>query len=74
MDDDPDLDDIEGFVLFAGSGLLDDEVLCATCGKPLGNDPEDEPEGDAGLPICGECNRSRNFDALEEQGLDTQDR
>ena len=45
------------------SGLLLDPTLrCATCGTPLGDDPEDEPDGDAGLPICGECNRARNFD------------
>jgi hypothetical protein len=51
---------------------LDDEpvfaIACATCGRPLlGTDPEDEPDGDAGLPICGECNRARNFE-LEEGG------
>jgi hypothetical protein len=41
-------------------------LACATCGQPLGTDPEDEPDGDAGLPICGECNRERNFVAIEE--------
>jgi hypothetical protein len=35
---------------------------CATCGAILNGDPEDDPTGDAGLPICGECDRSRNFD------------
>jgi hypothetical protein len=46
----------------------DDEVLrCQTCGKILGLDAEDEPTGDAGGPICGECNRSRNFDAMFER-------
>ena len=39
---------------------------CATCGLPLGGDPDDEPAGDAGLPICGDCNRNRNFAAIEE--------
>jgi hypothetical protein len=40
-------------------------LRCATCGAELaGLDPEDEPDGDAGLPICGECNRARNFDVL----------
>jgi hypothetical protein len=42
----------------------DRPLLCATCGTPLGDDPEDEPDGDAGLPICGECNRARNFDLI----------
>ena len=37
-------------------------LACATCGQPLGDDPEDEPDGDAGLPIRGECNRARNSD------------
>lgn len=41
-------------------------LLCATCGKLLGDDPDDEPDGDAGLPICGECDRARDFDALLE--------
>ena len=45
-----------------------DGPVCATCGTPLGNDPEDEVDGDAGLPICGECNRARNFDVLESYG------
>ena len=67
-DDNPfDLDQPQELVLLAGSGILgdDDELECATCGRVLGTDPEDEPEGDAGMPICGECNRSRNFDAIE---------
>jgi len=38
---------------------------CATCGRALGADPEDEPTGDAGEPICGECDRARDFDALD---------
>jgi hypothetical protein len=37
-------------------------LACATCGRLLGTDREDEPKGDAGRPICGECNRARNFD------------
>ena len=44
-------------------------IRCATCGRELvGADPEDEPDGDAGLPICGECNRARNFDGLTGEG------
>ena len=41
-------------------------LACATRGRPLGGDPEDEPAGDADLPICGECNRERNFAAIGE--------
>ncbi len=59
-----DLDSPQEVVLAAGSGILDDELECATCGRVLGQDPEDEPDGDAGEPICGECNRARNFDVL----------
>jgi hypothetical protein len=39
-------------------------LACATCGRILGNDRDDEPRGDAGRPICGECNRARNFDLV----------
>lgn len=47
---------------------LDDDPIeptfvCATCGLPLDGDPDDDPTGDAGQPICGECDRARNFDA-----------
>ncbi|MFI5042472.1 MAG: hypothetical protein ACHQNA_11615 [Acidimicrobiales bacterium] len=43
-------------------------LRCATCGRELGHDREDEPRGDAGLPICGNCNRARNFDVLFGDG------
>ncbi len=43
--------------------------LCATCGLALDGDPDDEPAGDAGRPICGECNRELNFAAVEEVAL-----
>ena len=45
---------------------LDDELTCASCGQPLDGDPDDEPTGDAGLPICGECTRDGDFGALLE--------
>lgn len=49
-------------------------MFCATCGRPLDGDLEDEPFGDAGRPICGECNRARNFDVIAEFELvDEQD-
>lgn len=41
-------------------------LRCATCGRPLDGDLEDEPFGDAGRPICGACNRARNFDVIAE--------
>ena len=48
----------------------EEPLACATCGRLLeGLDPEDEPDGDAGRPICGECNRERNFAAIEEVEL-----
>ena len=35
-------------------GDLDALVFCATCGIALdGIDPDEDPTGDAGLPICG---------------------
>ena len=36
-------------------------VRCATCGRELDGDPDEEPTGDAGRPICGECRREREF-------------
>jgi len=38
---------------------------CASCGLKLDGDPEVDPTDAAG-PICGECNRARNFDLDEE--------
>jgi hypothetical protein len=46
---------------------------CATCGVILDGDPDEDPTGDAGRPICGECERSHNFDA-ELQLMDEKDR
>ena len=48
-------------------GWDDPPPKCATCGAELvGVNPDDEPEGEAGLPICGECNRARNFAVFTE--------
>lgn len=38
---------------------------CATCGTPLSGDPDEDPTGDAGLPICGECERANHFEVLD---------
>ena len=46
---------------------------CATCGASLNGDLDEDPTGDAGRPICGECERSRNFDA-DLQLMDEEDR
>ncbi len=43
--------------------------VCVACGRPLLGDPEDDPIGESGLPLCGECNRERNFAAIEELSL-----
>ncbi|MES2210478.1 MAG: hypothetical protein V4515_09880 [Chloroflexota bacterium] len=58
--------DLEAALLVeALEGWNDVPLRCATCGTELVDlDPEDEPDGDAGLPICGECNRARNFDVF----------
>jgi hypothetical protein len=47
--------------------ILDSDApeTCASCGGELGDDPEADSSDPAG-PICGECNRARNFDADEE--------
>lgn len=39
---------------------------CAECGSPLGDDLDDDLFGEAGLPLCGECERARNFDSMWE--------
>jgi hypothetical protein len=51
-------DDASGMAGMSGT------VHCATCGTALGDDPDDDPTGDAGSPICGECERARNFDVF----------
>lgn len=40
---------------------VDEMLLCVTCGRALSGDPDEDPTGDAGDPICGECERERNF-------------
>ena len=44
-----------------------DDVLvrCATCGRELDGDPDEDPTGDAGRPICGECARERDFFVMD---------
>jgi hypothetical protein len=45
--------------------LDDDTLRCATCGNLLDGDPDEDPTGDAGLPICAECARERDRFVLD---------
>ncbi len=47
--------------------MTDQILVCATCGHALDGDPDEDPTGDAGMPICGECERNRDFVALDLQ-------
>lgn len=47
--------------MVGGTTWLEHEVRCATCGRALNGDPDEDPAGDVGLPICGECYRERDF-------------
>lgn len=40
-------------------------VLCVACGRVLDGDPDEDPIGDAGQPICGECARERDFFVMD---------
>jgi hypothetical protein len=58
--DDNSLDELELEDALAVDALMGwDGPTCATCGAPLRTDPEDYIDGDAGLPICGDCNRAQ---------------
>jgi hypothetical protein len=41
------------------------ELVCVTCGRALDGDPDEDPTGDAGMPICGECARERDFLSID---------
>jgi hypothetical protein len=44
-----------------------EDQFCCSCGHLLGDDPEDEIDGEGpGRDICGNCNRGRNQDAMTE--------
>lgn len=43
----------------------DTALRCATCGNILDGDPDEDPTGDAGRPICGECRRAAEFDVID---------
>jgi len=40
-------------------------LLCATCGRELKGDRDDDPKGDDG-PTCGECAREREFVMIDQ--------
>lgn len=45
---------------------VDEPILfCATCGRALTGDPDEDPTGDAGMPTCGECARERDFFVMD---------
>lgn len=44
---------------------LDDDLRCASCGRALNGDSDEDPTGDVGLPLCGECCRERDFFVLD---------
>ncbi len=45
---------------------VDDPILfCATCGTVLTGDPDEDPTGDAGMPICGNGARERDFFVMD---------
>ena len=44
---------------------LDAELRCVTCGRALNGDPDEDPTGDVGQPICGECYRERDFFVMD---------
>ena len=55
--------------MFGGGSEL--PLDCHRCGRPLGDDPEDEPDGIDGLPLCGECSRNRDEAADFEMSVFT---
>ena len=50
--------------------MTDVPLDCSRCGAPLGDDPDDDPLGGPyGQPLCGECERNRDF-AADTETLD----
>ena len=49
-------------------------VRCVICWRELDGDPDEDPFGEDGRPICGECSRSRDFLALDIMDGELDDR
>lgn len=45
--------------------VTDVTLFCVACGTPLTGDPDEDPTGDAGMPICGNCARERDFFVMD---------
>ena len=41
-------------------------LVCTNCGAFLNGDPDEDPTGDGGKPLCGECERNRNPESMLE--------
>jgi hypothetical protein len=39
--------------------VVDSTLFCARCHSELDGDPDEDPSGDGGRPICGDCARER---------------
>lgn len=61
---------MEDWLAVVGLAAVDEQapaepLTCATCGTELDGDRDEDPVGDAGLPICGECERANHFTVLD---------
>jgi hypothetical protein len=54
--------DAEGLPMVGDENWLDAELRCATCGRALNGHSDEDPTGDVGQPICGQCVRDREGD------------
>ena len=43
----------------------EEPLVCVSCGHVLDGDPDEDPNGNAGEPQCGECARSANFVVMD---------
>jgi hypothetical protein len=65
VSDDAVSDDAVSDDAVSDDAVSDDVVRCATCGRALVGDPDEDPTGDDGRPICGECSRERDFFVMD---------
>jgi len=47
------------------STVEDGIYICASCGSQLTGDPDEDPTGDNGMPICGNCAREATYFDLD---------